>query len=314
MKLGNLLLFGLCVESSFVGLNVNKVRFDDVNGPAKVKSHHLLKRNNAGKIELEASFDQLSYNVEIEVGSNNDKVILMLDTASSDLIVNSASNSLCLNDNSGNDNDGDNGGDSEEGNNHSISSTTSSIGICRCSSESSIQKRLLPRGIDLSNIDNWTMDTPTVPSCISRGVYNSSNSATAKDTGIFFNNTYFDGTSLVGDFFTDTISFGGISIPDMMFGVNSEAYRYTGIMGIAYSSNEYTYQHGLKEYENLPLKLKSSGFIDRVVYAFGSSHEITSSNNLVFGGYDANAVEGNKLVIVPIVDSTIADKIGTGPY
>lgn len=94
-------------QSSFVQLPVIKKRHDISNEPNDVNEPHciisntnkLVKRDDTdATFQLGTKFDQLMYEVELQIGSNKDSVRLLLDTGSSDMVVNSANNQLCLED------------------------------------------------------------------------------------------------------------------------------------------------------------------------------------------------------------------------
>jgi len=110
---------------------------------------------------------------------------------------------------------------------------------------------------------------PTGPDSCRGGTFDSSNSTSFAivDASPAFNNTYADGSTVVGPFGRDAIGIGNVLIQDVQFGVaeevNSTTGYATGLMGLGYSINEVT-RH---RYPNIPDVLVDAGVINSRLYS-----------------------------------------------
>lgn len=77
-----------------------------------------------------------------------------------------------------------------------------------------------------------------------------------------------DGTGALGNYVTDTIGFGGQSIPAFQFGVGLRSTSTEGVLGIGYASNEIQVRRGNGiPYPNLPQRLVDDGLIKSNAYS-----------------------------------------------
>jgi hypothetical protein len=370
-------------KSSYIQLPVIKKRYDEVNLPNNAKEPHmiihnsnkLVKRDSSeAQFELITKFDQLMYEVQLEIGSNKDPVTLLLDTASSDLVVNSVNNADCYSDIS----DGDNSDDSDDANGLYVQNNAiygdniqkreeASTNFCP-SFDDETSRNIRSKSInssktfksysssfnlpaskiikpnssvnptaflssDLSSsvlsayptlknqigVGGVTNDTiyeefMEIMSCPRYGMFNENESTTLQNLSIPFKMKYGDGLGFNGYFVNDDIYYNGIKIPNTTFGVNLYDYRTTGILGVGFKDNESPYQNGLEKYDNFPTHLKNLGLIKKVMYSLYSLNK-GSTNSILFGAYDKTGyVEESGLTLVPIINYSINEKRGNGPW
>ena len=79
--------------------------------------------------------------------------------------------------------------------------------------------------------------------CISRnsetsGTYDANSSSTYQYINSDFNISYVDGSGSTGDYVSDTLSFGGITLKEQQFGIGYVSSSTEGILGIGYPVNE----------------------------------------------------------------------------
>lgn len=333
--LSTLALLQATAEGSFVSFPLNKKHVDssgstsDFEKPHYLlkRGHHLGKRSIDNEVEMTLQFDQLMYQVEMQVGSNQNSVILLLDTASSDLVVNSYNNQQCQADASNQTDDGadDSMNDtvtnmaiyrrSDQGTycfGESLASTTSTVAIHPF--YPSLKNEISYFPADETYNGKLDEKLSQVYNCMAYGVYDQNNSTTFLNTSIPLNVTYADGSSVYGYFGKESVVFGGVDIPNTTIGLNVDSYKGTGVFGIGFRDNESPYQHGYPLYESFPYHLKSLGLIKKVVYSIYTSFG-NSQNVLLFGAYLKDAYEQKRgLTLVPIVDFAPIAKTGEGPY
>lgn len=125
------------------------------------------------------------------------------------------------------------------------------------------------------------------------------------------------GSGVVGDYISDTMSIGGITVTNLTMAVATSANAtQTGIMGIGLDTDESTEQFTGTNYPNLPDVLKSEGKIGTKAYslylddlglsASWPSHLDTAnvyvaaaSGTVIFGGYDTAKFTG-ELIMMPL--------------
>lgn len=328
-------------ESAFVHVPVVKKRHggSDTLGdgvPGAGQPHFLLKNKNRvvkrdhpdASFEMELRFDQLMYEAQLEIGSNKDKVILLVDTGSSDMIVNSRSNNECLADGEDDDSDDGNGGN---GGNENLSSSDenfdNNIGnFCKRESPSvevsrthpvypSITRSISSGPTDEAYLNRIGSKLAQVFNCMVYGVYNQDNSTTMSNLTTPLSITYADGTGANGFFVSDDVYFGDTKIEKVTFGLNINTYKQNGVLGLGFKANQSPFQHGYAQYDSFPYRLKTLGIIDKVVYSFCAPYEGSSTDSIIFGAYDSNGYDHSTgLTLVPIVDYTVSPKVGDGPY
>ncbi|XDG00656.1 hypothetical protein ABKA04_000271 [Annulohypoxylon sp. FPYF3050] len=160
--------------------------------------------------------------------------------------------------------------------------------------------------LDTGSSDLW-VNTPSSSLCSTSskpcsfaGTYSANSSSTYKYVGSWFNISYVDGSGATGDYVTDTLTIGGTTLDDFQFGVGYTSTSEQGILGIGYAVNEVQVGRAGKEsYENLPMKMKSAGQIQRNAYSLWLNDLDANTGSILFGGVDTAQYTGT-LQTLPI--------------
>lgn len=129
--------------------------------------------------------------------------------------------------------------------------------------------------------------------CYSWGVFDTSNSNSYKALGENYEGISPNGATINGKWVVDKVQFGGVSIKNLTFVVIEDSNEY-GVLGLALPSNTSN--------ENLPMKMKSQGLINKIAYSIGaSSSNLNSKGSLIIGGVDLNQANGD-FSIVPLLE------------
>lgn len=160
--------------------------------------------------------------------------------------------------------------------------------------------------LDTGSSDLWvntpssTLCSQTSEPCSFAGTYSANSSSTYGYVGSWFNISYVDGSGASGDYVTDTITIGETSLSDFQFGVGYKSTSEQGILGIGYSTNEVQVgRAGLEPYENLPMKMVSSGLTSRNAYSLWLNDLDANLGSILFGGVDTAQYTGS-LQTLPI--------------
>ncbi|KAI1104238.1 acid protease [Jackrogersella minutella] len=136
--------------------------------------------------------------------------------------------------------------------------------------------------------------------CAFAGTYTANSSSTYGYVGSWFNISYVDGSGASGDYVTDTLAIGGTTLTDFQFGVGYQSTSEQGILGIGYAVNEVQVGRADKDaYENLPMKMKSAGQIQRNAYSLWLNDLDANTGSILFGGVDTAQYTGS-LQTLPI--------------
>ncbi|KAI1090863.1 acid protease [Rostrohypoxylon terebratum] len=160
--------------------------------------------------------------------------------------------------------------------------------------------------LDTGSSDLW-VNTPSSSLCSTSskpcafaGTYSANSSSTYKYVGSWFNISYVDGSGAAGDYVTDTLTIGGTTLDDFQFGVGYTSSSAQGILGIGYAVNEVQVgRAGKASYENLPMKMKSAGQIQRNAYSLWLNDLDANTGSILFGGVDTAQYTGT-LQTLPI--------------
>lgn len=147
--------------------------------------------------------------------------------------------------------------------------------------------------VDTGSSDLWVPDTSLSGSVVQYGVYDPSQSTSAKELGQQLAIGYVDGSRTSGDFYSDTVSFDGITLHDFQFADATLVLSTSpaGILGIAPISDEagYNSQGG---YPNFPTALKNAGYINKVGYSLYLGAPGSNEGSFLFGGKDLAKIDG----------------------
>ncbi|KAJ5972671.1 uncharacterized protein N7479_002589 [Penicillium vulpinum] len=150
------------------------------------------------------------------------------------------------------------------------------------------------------NTPNSTLCESTRIACAASGTYNSSASSSYSFVSSDFNISYADGSSAVGDYVSDTITIGGVSIKDFQFGVGFASGSPEGVLGIGYPANEVQVgRNGDSAYANLPKAMVDKGLIQSNAYSLWLNDLDASRGSILFGGVNTKKYQGT-LQTVPI--------------
>lgn len=162
--------------------------------------------------------------------------------------------------------------------------------------------------IDTGSSDLW-VNTANSSLCTSArtscegGTYDSSASSTYKFVNNEFNISYVDGSGAVGDYVSDTLHFGGVTLANFQFGIGESSSSQQGVLGIGYVSNEVQVNRaGLESYPNLPQALVDAGHIESNAYSLWLNDLDASTGEILFGGVNTDKYEGD-LASLPILQT-----------
>lgn len=149
------------------------------------------------------------------------------------------------------------------------------------------------------NVANSTLCASRSAPCIG-GTYNPSRSSTYQYVNSRFNISYVDGSSASGDYVTDTMGFGGVSLQNFQFAVGQVTTSRQSVLGIGYAASEVlATEAGGASYANLPIALVESGRINRNAYSLWLNDLDASTGTILFGGVNTAKYQG-PLQTVPI--------------
>jgi Eukaryotic aspartyl protease len=118
------------------------------------------------------------------------------------------------------------------------------------------------------NSPNSSLCTTRFNKCATSGTYASTASSTYELINSNFSINYLDGTGALGDYVTDTIGIGGMTIADFQFGVGIKSSSPEGVLGVGYPINEVqAHNDGGSPYDNLPQRMVKEGLIKSNAYS-----------------------------------------------
>lgn len=248
------------------------------------------------------------YDTQLLLGSNKQKINVLVDTGSSDLWVPS-SNTYC-----------------------SYSSPYSSSSSANMV-EGELEGVSRPNIVDLDNLllDNKGSPTDqlekratsTIPLygltssassggnlCTTFGSFNpnSSSSFHLNSSAPRFSISYADGTTANGFWGQDTILFGNVSVNDVSFAIANRTSSQNAVLGIGLAdleatnilSSSFSSLSNTYTYENLPMRLKSQGLIKTNSYSLYLNSKTALTGSVLFGAIDHAKYSGT-LQLVPMV-------------
>jgi hypothetical protein len=137
--------------------------------------------------------------------------------------------------------------------------------------------------------------------CSNSGTYNSADSSTYAYVNGDFNITYADGSSSAGNYVTDKMTFGDVTLEKQQFGTGLSSTSRQSIVGIGYPTNEVAVEYiGDGTYPNLPQNLMINGYISTNAYSLWLNDLDASTGSILFGGVNADKYVGD-LQTLPII-------------
>lgn len=132
------------------------------------------------------------------------------------------------------------------------------------------------------------------------GTYKANSSSTYKYVSSKFNITYADGSGAVGDYATDTLAIGGVTLQNLQFGIGYQSGSQEGILGIGYTTNEVQVNtYGGQTYPNVPELMAKNGIIQSNAYSLWLDDLEANTGSILFGGVDTDKFHGT-LQTLPI--------------
>jgi len=169
--------------------------------------------------------------------------------------------------------------------------------------------------IDTGSSDIW-MSSSTAQNCTGAagkvlcagGTFNSGASSTYKVIDNTFNISYVDGTFSLGDYISDTIRIGGVTVPNQQMGLAFRTSIGTGIMGIGYPIREATCKTYPcpTQYSTLVQNMVINKQINSAAYSLWLDDLQASTGSILFGGVDTTKYIGS-LVTLPIQREAVAN-------
>ncbi|PYH48107.1 pepsin-like aspartic protease [Aspergillus saccharolyticus JOP 1030-1] len=136
------------------------------------------------------------------------------------------------------------------------------------------------------NAGNSSSDNPY-------GTFDSSSSSTFKTVNDEFAIAYVDGSAAVGDYVTDTVAFGNVTLKTFQFGLADESSTQQGVLGVGYASNEFAELRNDEEYANLPQALVNQGYIKSAAYSLWLDDIDAGKGTILFGGINTAKYTGS---------------------
>lgn len=133
--------------------------------------------------------------------------------------------------------------------------------------------------------------------------FDSSGSSTYQNAAAgAFGVSYGDGTSASGDFFTDVISIGGISVKNQTIGLASDSDIPQGLLGVGMVGTEGSCASAENQfcYPNLIDTMVNQGLISSHAFSLYLNDLNESTGSILFGGVDSARYTG-ELVSIPMV-------------
>jgi len=161
--------------------------------------------------------------------------------------------------------------------------------------------------IDTGSSDLW-VNAPGSQECLATGdlcqasgTYTANSSSTYQYLNGEFNITYVDGTGSSGDYVSDTVTFGGITMQDQQFGIGYISSSQEGVLGIGYPLNEVAVAYnGGVPYNNVPKNMVAHDLINVNAYSLWLNDLDASTGAILFGGVNTDKYTG-KLQSVPVI-------------
>ena len=153
-----------------------------------------------------------------------------------------------------------------------------------------------------SNAAPICADQDGVSGC-TNGAFQPSDSSTYKLLAHDFNMSYYDPSDNdSGDYFTDTVTMGSATLPELQMGLALTAVDSIGVMGISFASGEtICWEHGECDriVPTVVDALKAANYTQRVAYSMYLNDLESDSGSILFGAIDTSRYSG-PLIALPM--------------
>ncbi|CAH2352503.1 aspartic proteinase 3 [[Candida] railenensis] len=148
-------------------------------------------------------------------------------------------------------------------------------------------------------------DIAPTNTCINYGSFETSSSSSFKrnESAPEFYIMYGDGTGASGYWGYDSIKIGSTTLDSVSFGIANESTTNCGILGLGLEGLESTNSY---EYSNFPVLLKQEGAINKVAYSLYLNAVNATTGSVLFGAVDHAKYSGT-LATVPILNKVSED-------
>lgn len=284
----------LALASAYVKLDFGVTHGDSVDKrdfDNSFDSSHLRGYFKRDTLDLKLLNRKTFYSSDIYLGSNRDKVEVLVDTGSSDLWVPSH-DVFCP---------------GRQRYKRDLEEKLDATKIIKAASDSDYDDDVFDDD-DSDLLENFTKTAASTNTCTSYGSFNTgeSKSFVKNETSGDFLLSYADYTFAIGVWGRDSLALdsdGNNAVTDLSFGIANITSSEQPVFGIGLieleSSNE--------PYENYPLKLKNEGFIKKNAYSLYLNSLDASSGSVLFGGIDHSKYQGT-LSTIPLV-TTYSDNV-----
>lgn len=282
-------------------------------GEPRQKSVHYRPTVKRDGTELTVQNNNVYYMANLEIGSDGQRVQVILDTGSSDLWVPTRD---CRAPNTNYDatgrelNELENCSASKIGaNKHALISETESHQGLLLESNGRFTSRDLSkrrhRSLKHDPSDEMATESSDVSACTSHGTYNTDSSETFEELDDFpdFEVSYGDGSGASGKYGTDDVVVGNTTLKSLTFAFCSLTDSESGVLGIGPVALEATNDNTMnpRQYDNFPLHLKKQGLIKRSLYSVSLGKNNALEGSVLFGAVDHSKYTG-KLERVKVVN------------
>ena len=278
----------------------------DVLSPVGNSRPKFVKRDEDGSQEIELINEQTFYLANLYIGSNEDKNQVLVDTGSSDLWVMSHDLECYASSYGKRKRDAKNvfnvgSGlkfvEENEVNNRPTKSRNNKAIVKKAETSAYNSFTYLTDSPEASEDPEPSYDTYSYYSyesyyggsntCTSYGTFNTENSDSfvQNDTDPFMI-SYADNSFAIGIWGHDTVRIGDLLVEDLSFAVANESSSDIGVLGIGLPGLEVTNDASGYTYENLPLRMKSDGVINKALYSLYLDKADAEAGSILFGAVD----------------------------
>lgn len=158
--------------------------------------------------------------------------------------------------------------------------------------------------LDTGSSDLWVYNITDTGDCSQQacqetGQFDKSKSSTYHSLDEEYFIQYVKGNAS-GNWGTDTLSIGSVSLPDFQFAVADNAQGNTGVLGVSVEGSESVHNKA-QEYTSFPVALQKAGYIDRRVYSLYLDTANADNGTFLLGGIDHAKFDGD-LTVLPMVN------------